>query len=66
MLLIVSGVCYMIDTTAFFLFPDAKETIAAIIGLPQALGEISMVLWLVIKGASEQNQINHKPALAIS
>ena len=57
----------MIDTTAFFLFPDAEETIAAIDwSLPQAFGELSMVAWLLIKGASEQNIINRTTSTCCS
>lgn len=65
-LLIIGGACYVVDITAFILFPDAEPTIAAIIGLPQAVGEVSMVAWLLIKGVRYQNIVNRTPALAAS
>ena len=64
-LLIVAGTGYLIHCTAFFLFPDSAETVNAIVSLPEGIGELSMVAWLLIKGARAQDNINRKPALAI-
>lgn len=65
-LLIIGGACYMLDITAFFLFPDAEPTIAAIVGLPQSAGELSMVAWLLIKGVKHQPQPRLIDSLSIA
>jgi hypothetical protein len=49
-LLIVGGVCYLIDTFALFLFPDFGQKIAAFIVIPSAIAEISMVIYLLVVG----------------
>jgi hypothetical protein len=63
-LLIVAGTGYVIYCAAYFLFPDSAETVNAIVSLPEGIGELAMVAWLLIKGT--QDTINRKPALAIS
>lgn len=65
-LLIVAGVGYIIHSTTFFLFPDAADTVNSIVSLPEGIGELAMVAWLLIKGASNQHIINRTPAFAAS
>jgi hypothetical protein len=49
-LLVVGGVCYLIDLLAAFLVPDFGKTIHTTIVIPCAIAEISMVLYLLVVG----------------
>ena len=48
--LIVGCFAYLIDSCISILLPEYKASISTIIMLPLALGEFSIVLWLLIKG----------------
>jgi hypothetical protein len=48
--LIVGGVCYLVDLLTAFLVPDFGQKIHAFIIIPSAIAEISMVLYLLIVG----------------
>ena len=48
--LIVAGVCYLVDLLAAFLVPDFGQQIHAFVVIPCAIAEISMVLYLLVKG----------------
>ncbi|HTA88685.1 MAG TPA: DUF4386 domain-containing protein [Polyangiaceae bacterium] len=48
--LIVGGVCYLVDLFAAFLVPGFGEQIHAFVVIPSAIAEISMVLYLLIMG----------------
>jgi Domain of unknown function (DUF4386) len=48
--LIVGGVCYLVDLLAAFLVPDFGQKIHAFVVIPCAIAEISMVLYLLVKG----------------
>jgi hypothetical protein len=50
LLLVVGGVCYLIDLLAAFLVPDFGRTIHTSIVIPCAIAEISMVLYLLVVG----------------
>ena len=49
-LLVVGGVCYLIDLLAAFLVPDFGKTIHTSIVIPCAVAEISMVVYLLVVG----------------
>ena len=49
-LLIVGGVCYLVDLVTAFLLPDVSKTIHTFIVIPSALAEIAMVLYLLVIG----------------
>lgn len=49
-LLIVGGVCYLVDLLALFLVPDFDKVIHGFITIPSAIAEITMVLYLLIFG----------------
>jgi hypothetical protein len=49
-LLIVGGVCYLVDLLALFLVPDVDKVIHGFITIPSALAEITMVLYLLVIG----------------
>jgi len=48
--LIVGGVCYLIDLLAAFLAPGLGQKIHGFVIIPSAIAEISMVLYLLIIG----------------
>jgi len=49
-LLIVGGVCYLVDLLAAFLVPDFSRMIHAFVVIPCAVAEISMVVYLLVVG----------------
>ncbi|MGY0234694.1 DUF4386 domain-containing protein [Longispora urticae] len=49
-LLYVGGVGYLVDLLARFLVPDVGDIVSPFLVAPAAVAEISMVLWLLIKG----------------
>jgi hypothetical protein len=49
-LLIVEGVCYLVDMLAAFLVPDVAQTIHAFVVIPSAIAELSMVGYLLVVG----------------
>ena len=49
-LLVVGGVCYLVDLLAAFLVPDFGQNIHTFVTIPSALAEISMVLYLLVIG----------------
>jgi hypothetical protein len=49
-LLMVGGVCYLVDLLAAFLVPDIGQTIHAFVVIPSAIAEISMVGYLLVIG----------------
>src|SRR5579872_1073156 len=54
LLLIVGGICYLVDLFAVFLSPDFSQKIHAIVIIPSAIAEISMVLYLLVVGVRTQ------------
>jgi hypothetical protein len=55
-LLVVGGVAYMIDSTIGILFPSYSSTVKYPTLLLVAIGEISMSLWLLVKGVRIKGQ----------
>jgi hypothetical protein len=53
-ILVIAGVCYLIDLLAAFLFPDFYRKIHAFVIIPCAIAEIAIVLYLLIIGARTQ------------
>jgi len=52
--LVVGGVCYLVDLLAAFLVPDFGQTIHTFIVIPSETREISMVLYLLVIGVKTQ------------
>lgn len=48
--LVIGCFAYLVDSLTSLLFPEYKEIISSIIMLPLALGEFSIIFWLLIKG----------------
>ena len=49
-LLVIRGVCYLVDTLALFLVPDFGEKIVAFDRVPSTIAEIWMLGYLLVKG----------------
>jgi hypothetical protein len=49
-LLIIGCFSYLIDSSVALLIPQQKDFVTNILMLPLAFGELSMILWLLIKG----------------
>ena len=62
-LLIVGGVCYLVDLLALFLVPDFGQIIHGFVTIPSAIAEISMVLYLLVIGVKTVK--TSKPAKSI-
>jgi len=56
-LLIVGGACYLAGLLAVFLVPDGGEAINGFVTIPSAVAEISMVLYLLIKGVRSSTSV---------
>ena len=48
----LAGVCYLINTLALLLAPDLADTLFPWIMLPVLVGELSLSLWMIVKGAN--------------
>jgi hypothetical protein len=53
-LLVLGGVCYLVDLLAAFLVPDFGQKIHAVVVIPSAIAEIAMVLYLLVVGVRTQ------------
>ena len=53
-LLIVGGICYIIDLLTAFLIPDFGQKIHAFVVIPSAIAEVSMVVYLLAIGVKTQ------------
>ena len=63
-LLVVGGVCYIVDLLAAFLVPAFSERIHACIVIPCAVAEISMVVYLLVVGVRTVKPESHVLAAA--
>ena len=57
-LLVIAGIMYMADTAAHFLLPDYEahaSLFLALVAVPSILGEMSLAVWLLIKGGKKTN-----------
>jgi len=55
-LLVVGGVCYLVDLLAAFLVPGFGQMIHVFVVIPSAIAEISMVLYLLVVGVKTPKQ----------
>lgn len=51
--LVIGCFAYLIDSFISLLLPEYKDVVSPIMMLPLAIGEFSVVLWLLIKGVKE-------------
>ncbi len=61
-LLVVGGVCYIVDLLALFLVPDFGQKIHTFVVIPSAIAEISMVVYLLVIGVRTQKPDERIPA----
>jgi hypothetical protein len=54
-LLIMGGICYLVDVLAAFLVPDVGQTIHAFVVIPSAIAELTMVGYLLVIGVKIAN-----------
>lgn len=52
--LIIGCFSYLVDSFSFLLIPSYHDVISNVITLPMAIGELSMIFWLLIKGVKDQ------------
>ena len=55
-LLIIGGIGYMTEGLAYLLFPGYHPAVLRYIGITYGVGELSIMLWLLIKGVREPKQ----------
>jgi len=62
-LLIIGGASYIIDSTTFILLPNFHSATSMLVGVASSIAELSMVLWLLIKGVinTGKNQVLNEP-----
>jgi hypothetical protein len=63
-LLVVGGVCYLVDVLAQFLAPDFGPRIATVIVILSAIAEVSMVVYLLVIGVKTVKPYQRIPAPA--
>ena len=63
-LLIIACFGYLVHSLTFLLFPHYEAIVSSYAAVPEAIGELSMVLWLLIKGVNVQPQANRALASA--
>lgn len=52
-LLMIAGLGYLVDSTAYFLmadYLDYKEILQMVVIIPGVVGELSLTIWLIVKG----------------
>jgi hypothetical protein len=54
-LLIAGGISYLIDFTIFILVPEFHAQTNILVAVTSGIAELSMVLWLLIKGIKSDN-----------
>lgn len=57
-LMIIAALGYLIESFGNFLFPTYEAVFAWIVALPAVVGELSLCLWLMIKGVKEQQSVS--------
>ena len=51
--LVISGIGYIVDSLSFIINQDIHNILRNYLSIPEALGEVAMLLWLLIKGVSK-------------
>jgi hypothetical protein len=63
-LVMVGSFGYVADVVTSVLFPTLGETLTPVLVLPSVLAEVSLILWLLVKGLDVQRRVHHVPAAA--
>lgn len=53
-LIVVAGLCYIVNSLALFLAPTLEDRLFPLILLPAFVGELSLCLWLLVKGVDTE------------
>jgi hypothetical protein len=48
----IAGFCYLLNSFALILAPDFAKKLFPLIMIPPFIGELSLCLWLLIKGVN--------------
>lgn len=56
-LLAAAAFGYLIESFGFIFFPELKSTFALIVGISAGIGEVSLALWLLIKGVRNWSKL---------
>jgi hypothetical protein len=48
----IAGLCYLINSFALLLAPKFADMISPAILVPSFIGELSLCLWLIVKGVN--------------
>jgi hypothetical protein len=59
-LIILSGICYCIGSMSYLLNPVFFAKIANILSIPETIGEVTILLWLLIKGVWVKGEKENK------
>jgi hypothetical protein len=51
-LLVFSGICYLIGSMSYLINPTFFALIGTFLSIPESIGELAIVFWLLIKGIS--------------
>ena len=51
-MIFIAGLCYLINSFSLILFPAISDLIFQVIIIPTFIGELSMCLWLLVKGVN--------------
>ena len=54
----LAGVCYLVNTLALLLAPELADTLFPWIMLPVLVGELSLSLWMIVKGANVRGRMS--------
>ena len=66
-LLIISGIGYLIGSLTYLINPGVYVVIEKFISLPEALGELAMVFWLLIMGITfSEKKVNSNEGFRVS
>lgn len=52
LVLVISGLGYIVDSLSFLINQEVHTMLRNYLSIPEALGEVTMLLWLLIKGVS--------------
>ncbi len=60
LLLVIAGLCYLIGSMSYLINLEFYSTIQTYLSIPESIGELSIVFWLLIKGVKEQKLVTGK------
>jgi hypothetical protein len=60
-LMVAAGACYLVSTLALILSPSLSDALFPAILLPCLVGELSLALWLVVKGVPADRGVTTGP-----